>query len=85
MSYYLFTELKSKKMNFLAEELEELEKGKNNGNGIQAVKTLIYFLKKGDYEKACAVANNEWDKISAYEDISNFIIENRMFVPIKFD
>lgn len=43
---------------------------KNNGRGIQCVKTVITCLKKEKLDTAKAVVSNEWDKISSYDDIA---------------
>ena len=62
--------MNEKEMLFIAEKLENLEKEKNNGRGIQCVKTVITCLKKEKLDTAKAVVSNEWDKISSYDDIA---------------
>lgn len=51
------------------EELEALEKTKNNGRGVSCVRTALFYLKQGEKYSAIAVCNNENDKISSYPDL----------------
>ena len=51
------------------EELEALEKTKNNGRGVSCVNTALFYLRQGDKQSAFAVCMNESDKISSYPDL----------------
>lgn len=55
--------------------LWELQESKNSGRGVSCVRTVCAFLSyKRDYE-AKNVIHNEWDKISNYPDIANYLKE----------
>lgn len=46
--------------------LQDLQSQLNQGRGLNCIDTVIFFLNKGDINKAKACVINEWDKISAY-------------------
>lgn len=73
----------SKSNKAIADTLDQMQKLENCGRGIDCVRTLIIYLNKGDFNGACAVARNEWDKISSYPEISKFLIKQGLFIPIK--
>lgn len=75
--------MSNEEMKSIACELSAMECTKNEGRGVESVRTLIFYLNEGKLSAACAVANNEWDKISSYEDISNFLIKHKLFIPIQ--
>lgn len=52
-----------------AEELDKLQATKNDGRGVSCVRTICDYLKRGDISSALAVAVNESDKLSNYDDI----------------
>jgi len=56
-------------MDELADELDALQRQKNQGRGVDCVRTLMVYLRAGDIEGAKAVRRNEGDKISSYPDI----------------
>jgi len=60
----------------LAEELNNLQKDKNEGRGVSCVETVAKYLKWGDIEKARAVCFNEHDKILRYPEIKKFLVDN---------
>ena len=60
----------------LAEELNEIQKGKNGGNGVDCVRTIVNFLKLNQINTARAVCFNEGDKIIKYSDIKEWIKDN---------
>ena len=66
----------------LADELDELQKTKNDGGGVSAVQTIIAYLKMGDVRSAKAVCNNDGDKISDYPDIRK-ILQQKLFIGIN--
>ncbi len=59
-----------------------MQSEKNDGRGVDCVKTLIYYLRNNDWQRACAAANNEWDKISSYKDIADFVIDIGLCTPM---
>lgn len=63
-------------MNKVISDLKSLQKEVNNGRGINCVNTVIFFLESGEIEKAKACIINEWDKISGYPILSDYIKEN---------
>ena len=68
----------------LAEQLDNLQKPKNNNRGVSCIRGLCMYLMQDDLNAAKAVCNNEWDKISSYSDIAQVIVDNGLFVPVKF-
>jgi hypothetical protein len=46
--------------------LEKLQQSENNGRGVNCVRTIVHYLRLGDYESALAVRRNEGDKTRAY-------------------
>lgn len=66
-------------------ELEALQAAKNQDRGVDCVRTLITYLRKGNFYSAHLCAKNEWDKISSYTDIANFLIKVGLYTPIKFN
>lgn len=72
-----------KEMKKLAEQLNLLQSSENWGNGVNCVKSIVWYLNHCYYDKACAVANNEWDKISSYNKISKLLIQKGLFTPIN--
>lgn len=73
-----------KEMDSLAYELNKLQAPKNEEQGVSCIKTMVLLLHCGNFDKASAVANNEWDKISFYNDIAKVIIDNGLYTPINF-
>lgn len=57
----------------LADELDRLQSGKNNGRGVSCIQTIIIYLRIGDIDKAKAVYFNEGDKINNYPDIEKLL------------
>lgn len=57
-------------------DLKSLQKEVNGGRGINCVDTIIFFLENGETEKAKACTVNEWDKISGYPILADYIREN---------
>lgn len=69
---------------YLYKSLELLQKDKNNGRGVSCVQTIIFYLKNGERDKANAVVSNEWDKISCYPDIADFLVQHNFIELMKF-
>lgn len=53
----------------IADELDRLQASKHEGRGVSCVQTLIFFLRREEFDKAKAVARNESDKIRSHEEI----------------
>lgn len=64
--------------------LNRLQALKNNSRGISCVQTILSYLEQGEIDCACAVAANEWDKISAYQDIAELLVLTGVYTPINF-
>lgn len=80
-------ESKEKDWGAVADELDLLQKDKNNGRGVACVKDIMGFLKRGDVKSAKAIASWDHDKIRNYPDIEDFlektIFEDDPDSPIK--
>ncbi|HEY4523293.1 MAG TPA: hypothetical protein VJK04_00255 [Candidatus Paceibacterota bacterium] len=61
--------------NNVADELDVLQRDKNNGHGVSHVKTIIAYLRRGDIKTARIVCWNENDKFHMYSDIKKFVRE----------
>lgn len=57
----------------IAEQLDLLQKDKNDGRGVTCIKTIIEFLKRGDIKSAKHIAEWDHDKINNYPDIEDFL------------
>jgi hypothetical protein len=66
--------------NALADKLEALQAPENNNNGIECVRALIFYLRKGMIPAAKAKCFNDIDKFDFWKDISE-IIKNELFEP----
>lgn len=64
-----------KKISELANKLERMQVGKNEGRGVQHIQYIIDDLRKGDIEKAKADCFNQSDKFSGLEDVKTVLIE----------
>lgn len=53
----------------LADILDKLQAPQNNGRGVSCIRSMITWLRRGDYRSARAVSSNEYDKIRGYPDI----------------
>lgn len=53
--------------------LDNLQATKNSGRGIECVRTLLFYLRRGELDKAQAVYFNESDKITSYPDVDKLI------------
>lgn len=64
--------------NKLADKLDELQREKNNGRGVQCVSDIISYLRMGDIRSAKAIAWHDHDKINdalgVYKDIKKVLI-----------
>ena len=55
-------------------QLDEMQKTKNRGLGVETIRGIIFYLKKGDIEKAKVVWSWDGDKIRQYPDLWDFLI-----------
>ncbi len=62
----------------LADELDNLQKDKNNGRGVSCVQTIVFYLRQGDGRSAKNVCWNEADKISNYPDIRR-VLQKKLY------
>ena len=71
----------------IAENLDLLQKDKNDGGGMTCVRDIIAFLKMGDIKNAKGIAMWDHDKIRNHPDIEEFleknIFENDPDSPVK--
>lgn len=58
----------------LTHNLQMAQNSINHGRGLDCVDTIIFFLNRGEINKAIACARNEWDKISSYEELSGLLL-----------
>lgn len=59
----------------LAAELDGMQKNRNAGRGVEVVRSIIFYLKRGRIDTAKAVCRNECDKFDNIEDIQAVILE----------
>jgi len=57
-------------------ELDNMQKKYNGGNGICCVKTIILYLKKGKIEQAKQAYTYDNDKLSTYYDVKQWFFDN---------
>ena len=80
-------ESKEKDWNVIANELDLLQKDKNQGKGLVLIKDIINCIRRGDINSAKAIASWDHDKIDSYPDIEDFleknIFENDPDSPVK--
>ena len=69
-------ESKEKDWGRVADELDLLQKDKNQGRGVSCAKDIINHLKRGDIKSAKSVASWDHDKIREYPDIEDFLEKN---------
>ncbi len=78
------TQMKETKMKEIAHEFKSMAVAIKGNQGINCIDALAFYLKCGDYESACAVAVNEWDKISSYGKIANYLIFHGIYSGLIF-
>lgn len=60
---------------YVADELDVLQAGKNDGRGISCIRTIIMYLRQGDIKSAICVRRNEGDKTRSYPDVEKYLNE----------
>jgi len=66
--------------NALADKLDALQASKNDGRGVDCVKALIMYLRKGMIRAAKSTCFSESDKFTFLDDIQS-IINNELYEP----
>lgn len=62
----------------LGRELFAMQSVENDGRGVSAVRQVAHEIMRGDLEGAQAIAHTDWDKIRNYEDIAQFLKQNKI-------
>lgn len=57
----------------IAEQLDEMQKPKNDGRGVCCVDYIVKYIRWNDIAGAIAICWNESDKIRGYNDIREFL------------
>jgi len=57
----------------LIDELRKKEPSKNNGMGVNCIRSIILYLDKGDADSAYVVCSTENDKIRNYPDLQHLL------------
>lgn len=60
----------------MSQALNALQEGENGGRGVSSVRTICFYLGRGERSSAEAAVNNEWDKIRSYPAIVSFLKDN---------
>jgi hypothetical protein len=67
-----------------AEKLNLMQQEANEGRGISAIRDIAHYLEIGDVGAAKATISGEWDKISSYPDIAEYLISEGLYTPVDF-
>lgn len=67
-----------------AETLYAMQQEANQGRGISAIRDIARYLETGDVEAAKATISGEWDKISSYPNIAEYLISEGLYTPVDF-
>lgn len=57
----------------IIQHIQNIQKTINNGRGINCIETVLFFLQNNQTKKAIACIYNEWDKISAYTSMAQYL------------
>jgi hypothetical protein len=68
----------------MADQLDELQSVANNGRGVSCVRTVITYLRRGDFDSAKAVIETEHDKIENYPEIVQVLEERGLWHRIEW-
>lgn len=58
-----------------ADLLEQLQAKENDGRGITCVRSIVSYLRQGDWESAKAIRRNEGDKTRSYPEVEKALGE----------
>ena len=64
------------RMNITPEQidaLDALQAKQNQGRGVQCVKNIVTYLRKGDYNSALLVRQSEGDKTGQYQELEQML------------
>ena len=64
-----YTKISQIDLNKIANDLDLMQKDKNQGRGVDHIRSMVSSLKRNDLDYAKAVCNNESDKMKIYPDI----------------
>jgi hypothetical protein len=67
-----------------AEILNSMQQEANEGRGISAIRDIVLYLERGNVDAAKATISGEWDKISSYPKIAQFLISEGLYTPVDF-
>lgn len=83
---HLHTQEQSVEKNYIriGEEVERMNNGFNDGRGISAIRDVASALKANQVDSAKATIKNEWDKISTYSQVADYLIAEGLYIPIDF-
>jgi len=65
----------------IGEELDAMQASKNEGRGVSAVRTVVFYLKQGDWESAKTVAEHDNDKIRYHPEIRQWMLGKDILKP----
>lgn len=57
----------------ISNNLFEMQQVKNQGRGVSCIRSVCTYLDLGKVEEAKCIIQHDWDKISNYGDIANFL------------
>lgn len=63
----------TEEMKEIADRLDELQSVENDGRGISHIRSVIVYLRRGDYDSANNVRRVEGDKTRSYPAIGEYI------------
>jgi hypothetical protein len=55
--------------------LDALQATKNGTRGVSCVRSIVHWLRRGDYQSALATCRGENDKITSYPDIQKLLYQ----------
>lgn len=65
----------------MAEQLIELQVTKNEGRGVESVRTVCTFLFRNDWDSARRAVIWDYDKIRSYPDIDEYLRKVGLYEP----
>jgi len=74
-------ELREDKMRWLAHKLHAMQANRNGGRGISLVSKIAALFNRGREAEARAMILSEWDKISDYPKIAEFLTKQELTTP----
>lgn len=68
----------------LADQLDALQAKANEGRGVSCVRSVVSYLRSGNYSSARAVVNNESDKIRSHDAVVQLLERTGLWHRIDF-